>query len=93
MAERDYVWTDQGLASARNAGLSVAEVVEALYAPAGLRYERRVGDLLLIVMGMAETGRVIAVLCDQLEGIATCQIVGARALAGPDLDEWRRHIQ
>ena len=49
---REYVWTDDGLAdSARNkAGLD--EVEQALYAPDGLRFERRIGDLLLVVMCM-----------------------------------------
>lgn len=93
MAERNYLWTDQGVVSARAAGLSVVEIVQALYAPPGLRFERRIGELLLIVMGMAETGRVIAVLCDHVEDTATYWIIGARALAGPDLDEWRRRIQ
>jgi hypothetical protein len=28
-----------------------------------MRFERRIGDLLLVVMGMADSARVIAVLC------------------------------
>lgn len=60
--------------------------------PPGLRYERRIGDLLLVVMGMADTARVIAVLCDLLEATATYKIVAARALAGAELDEWRRRL-
>jgi hypothetical protein len=45
----------------------LAEAVDALYAPPGMRFERRVGVTLLIVMGMASSGRVIAVLCDEVE--------------------------
>jgi hypothetical protein len=73
--------------------VDLAEVAQALYAPRGLRYERHVGDLLLIVMGMAETGRVIAVLCDRIAGTQTYKIFGARVLQGPDLDEWRRRVR
>jgi hypothetical protein len=40
--------------------VALEEVEQALYAPVGLRFERRIGDLLVIVMGMAYTGRVIA---------------------------------
>src|SRR5205807_534384 len=40
-------------------GVALTEVADALHAPKGLYFERAVGDLLLIVMGMAETGRVI----------------------------------
>ncbi len=71
----------------------MAEIIQALYAPPGLRYERRIGELLLIVMGMAETGRVVAVLCDRDDDTVTYEIIGARALSGDDLDEWRRHIR
>ena len=50
-------------------------------------------DLLIIVIGMASTGRVLAVFCER---IATQQVVykilGARALAGEALDEWRRRL-
>jgi hypothetical protein len=93
VAEREYAWTDEGVQAARHNGLELAEVIEALYAPPGLRFERRVGETLLIVMGMASTGRVIAALCDSVEHTAKFRIVGVRALTGPDLDQWRRSIQ
>jgi hypothetical protein len=92
-AEREYVWTDDGVRTAERNGLELAEVIDALYAPPGLRFERHLGDTLLIVMGMAGTGRVIAALCDSVERTARYRIVGARALAGTDLDEWRRNVQ
>jgi hypothetical protein len=90
--EREYVWTDEGLADARRNGVGADEATQALYAPPGLRYERVLGNLLLIVMGMAHTGRVIAVLCDRIGGTHTYKIIGSRALHGADLDEWRRRI-
>ena len=93
MAGRDYVWTEDGLADVRRRKVALDEVGQALYAPTGLRFERRVGDLLLIVMGMADTGRVIAVLCDRIGGTSTYKILSARALAGAELDEWRRRIR
>lgn len=93
MAAREYVWTDEGVASAGTHGVDLAEVAQALFAPTGLRYERAVGDLLLIVIGMADSGRVVAVLCDRIGGSQTYKIVGARALRGAELDEWRRRVQ
>jgi hypothetical protein len=92
MASRDYVWTDEGASMARRHGVDLAEVAQALYAPPGMRYERHIGDLLLVVMGMADTGRVIAVLCDRIGGTQTYKIFGVRVLQGPDLDEWRRRV-
>mgnify|MGYP000701384112 CR=1 FL=1 len=92
VGEREYVWTDEGLANARRNDVGVDEATQALYAPSGLRYERVIGDLMLIVMGMAGSGRVIAVLCDRIGGTRTYKIMGVRALGGADLDEWRRRI-
>jgi hypothetical protein len=90
--EREYVWTEEGLADARHNGVGADEATQALYARPGLRYERVLGDLLHIVMGMADTGRVIAVLCDRIGGTQTYKILGGRALRGADLDEWRRRV-
>ncbi|GGM10821.1 MULTISPECIES: hypothetical protein [Micromonospora] len=92
MPEREYVWTEEGLANARSNAVSVEEATDALYAPMGLRYERTLGDLLLLVMGMAGSGRVVAVLCDRIGGTQTHKIIGVRALRGGDLDEWRRRV-
>ncbi|MDG4788465.1 hypothetical protein O7626_21430 [Micromonospora sp. WMMD1102] len=92
MPEREYVWTDEGLANAQRNGVGVDEATQALYAPSGLRYERVLGDLLLIVMGMAGSGRIIAVLCDRIGTTQTYKIIGVRALRGADLDEWRRRV-
>jgi hypothetical protein len=90
VAERGYVWSDDGLADAARNKVELVEVEQALYAPTGMRFERQVGDSLLVIMGMAGTGRVIAVLCDRVEAITTYKILSARALAGAEIDEWRR---
>jgi hypothetical protein len=90
--QREYAWTDQGIASATRNGVDLAEAIQALHAPTGLRFERPIGDLLLIVMGMASTGRVIAVLRVHLTRTRIYTILGVRALTGPDLDEWRRRL-
>jgi hypothetical protein len=51
VAEREYVWTEDGLADVAHNKVGLDEVEQALYAPAGLRFERQIGDLLLVVMG------------------------------------------
>lgn len=92
MPEREYVWTDDGLADVERNKVGLDEVEQALYAPAGLRFERHIGDFLLVVMGMAGSARVIAVLCDRVERTTTYKILSARALGGTELDEWRRRV-
>jgi hypothetical protein len=92
VAEREYVWSEEGLADAARSKVGLDEVEQALYAPAGLRFERHIGDVLLVVMGMADSARVIAVLCDRIDRTNTYKILSARALAGAELDEWRRHV-
>jgi len=57
-----------------------------------LRFERRVGDLLLIVMGMADSARLIAVVCKGDRRSNRYRILRVKALAGPELDEWRRRL-
>lgn len=86
------MWTATGLMDAHGHGVEPAEVEQALFAPVGLRFERDIGDTLLVVMGMANSGRVIAVLCDRIEHSRACQVLAARALSGPELDDWRRQL-
>ena len=45
--QRQYVWTEQGLAQAEANKVELSEVADALYAPTGLRVERMLGDMLL----------------------------------------------
>ena len=92
MEPREYVWTDAGKARADAHGVGLTEVVDALHAPKGLYFERLVGDLLLIVMGMAETGRVVAVICDRIGGTQIYKIISALPLIATDLDQWREHV-
>jgi hypothetical protein len=65
---------------------------QALHAPAGLRFERTLGDLLLVVIGMAESARVIAVICEVVRYSTTYKILRVKALTGAELDEWRRRV-
>lgn len=93
MAERRYVWADGGLASAADHGVTLSDVVEALHAPDGLRVERELGDLLLIVIGMAESARVVAVVCERIATQHTYyRILIIRPVLGGLLDEWRDHL-
>lgn len=91
MLGRQYVWTDGGLSDARRREITLKEVDEALHAPAGMRFERRL-DEPLVVMGMATTGRVVVVLCEPSPDPETYRILRVRTLVGPELDEWRRRI-
>jgi hypothetical protein len=68
------------------------EVGQALYAPPGLRYERRVDDHLLLIAGMAHSRRVIVVTCDAEAYPSTYKIIAARPLTDTELDEWRKEV-
>lgn len=93
VGRKEYVWTEQGLATAAANGVDRGEVSDALYAADGMRLERPLDDLLLIVMGLAGSGRVIAVFCERIAGQQVVyKILAARALAGQALDEWRRRL-
>lgn len=41
---------------------------------------------------MTDSGRVIAALGDRIGATQKYKIIGARALRGADLDEWRRRV-
>jgi hypothetical protein len=68
------------------------EVEQALSAPPGLRYERRAGDLLLFIAGLAHSKRVISVVCDRTEYASTYKIMGAHVVVEPELTKWRREV-
>jgi hypothetical protein len=54
----------------------------------------RIGTNLLVIAGMAETGRVIAVRCEQrVPGVATYWIMAVSLVTGRNLDEWRRQVR
>jgi hypothetical protein len=81
------------LAHAKRRKVDLREVDEALHAPDGLRFELRIGFDLLLVAGMAETGRVIAVRCQQrVTGVGRYWIMAVIPVTGPNLDEWRRRV-
>ncbi len=61
---REYGWTDAGKFSAARHSVTEAEAVEALYSPQ--RIENHIGTLLLAVAGLADTARVIVVLCKRV---------------------------
>jgi hypothetical protein len=43
-------------------------------------------------MGMAGSARVIAVVYEQMYCTTTYRILSVKALAGAELDEWRRRV-
>jgi len=93
VTQREYLWTEQGLANAARRKVDLYEVDEALHAPDGMRLELRIGSDLLVVAGMAETGRVIAVRCHQrVAGVGRYWIMAVVPVTGPNLDEWRRRV-
>jgi hypothetical protein len=84
VSEREYLWTEDALAAASRQKLAFEEGEQALFAPPGLRYEARLGDL-LVVMGMAGSGQVVAVICEQLKATTRYQILPVKALVGLEL--------
>jgi hypothetical protein len=92
VVEREFKWTERGLASAIAAHITFEEVDAALHAPPGMRFIRRLGDVLVLMMGMAETGRVIVVVCEAIERTTTFRILRVGPATGADLDEWRRRV-
>lgn len=93
MANREYLWTEDGLANAERRKVGLGEVDEALHAPDGLRMELRIGTDVLVIAGMAQSGRVLAVRCEQrIPGVARYWIKAVMPVTGPNLDEWRRRV-
>ena len=74
--DREYGWTDVGKASAARHGVTEREVVDALYSPQ--RIEHRIGGLLLALAGLAESARVIVVLCERVGKVDSYAILAAR---------------
>jgi len=93
MTERTFYLGDRGKAALTRPGApALHEVLEAANAPDGLRTERWHGDTLIIICGLADTGRVIAVMCEPTQYPDAFVIIYAGALRGRDLDDWRRHL-
>lgn len=85
------MWDDRGRATARAARVQLEEAEEAANAPPGLRWEQRLDDLVMII-GMAASGRVILVVGEPVHRTTVVRIVGVRAIVGRELDEWRRRV-
>ncbi|MGI5186421.1 hypothetical protein ACQEVZ_60325 [Dactylosporangium sp. CA-152071] len=88
MVDREFLWTDEGLAVARRRNVALEEVDQALHAPPGLRFERRIGDLLLVVMGMAGSARVVAVIREQMYRTTPLRVCGGSGGIVPIVRGW-----
>ena len=80
--EREYAWTEAGKASAFDHGVAESEVIEALYSPQ--RIENEIGPLLLAVAGLADTSRVIVVLCERVASVPSFFAITAVRPATPE---------
>jgi hypothetical protein len=49
-------------------------------------------DDLVMITGMATTGRVILLLAEPIRRTTVVRIVGVRVIVGWELDEWRRRV-
>jgi hypothetical protein len=90
--EREYMWSPEGAKNAAANRVTTVEVIDALYAPDHLRVDRPIGQDLLVVAGMASTGRVIAVMCERVADTARYQVVNAVPVTGAALNRWRGNL-
>lgn len=91
MSSRTYAWSPEGLADAAKSGVDTAEVIDALYTTQA--FEHRVGDLLLYVFGLAQTGRVITVTVRRAEDSFVYRVMAARESSAAELMEWERRTR
>lgn len=91
MAYREYGWTDAGLASAARHGVTAREAVEALYSPQ--RIENPLGTLLLAVAGLADSARVIVVLCERVGKVNGYAILAVRPATPEETKQWMEGTQ
>ena len=92
MAERGYLWTDAGRASAAQNGVAEREVVDALYSPQ--RIEHRIGTVLLAIAGLADTARVILVVCERAGNLSSHYAILIARLATPEeIKQWMEGTQ
>jgi hypothetical protein len=83
---REYGWTEAGKASAARHGVSEREAIEALFSTQ--RIENHVGTLLLAVAGLADTARVIVVLCERVSGATSYAILAVRPATPEEVKQW-----
>jgi hypothetical protein len=86
VTEREYAWTDVGKASATRHGVSEKEAIEALYS--SQRIENTIGTLLLAVAGLADTARVITVLCERIGKLDSFAILAVRPATPEEVKQW-----
>ncbi|MFI6129401.1 hypothetical protein OG767_21835 [Micromonospora sp. NBC_01392] len=86
MMEREYAWTETGKASASRHDVSEQEAIEALYSPQ--RIENHIGSLLLAVAGLADTARVIMVLCERFGKVNSYGILAVRLATPDEVKQW-----
>jgi hypothetical protein len=84
--DREYAWTDQGKASAASHGVTERETIEALYS--AQRIENEIGSLLLAVAGLAESTRVIVVLCERISKVNSFAILAVRPATAEEVKVW-----
>ena len=86
VTEREYGWTEAGKASAARHGVSEREAIEALFSTQ--RIENHVGTLLLAVAGLADSARVIVVLCERFGGVNSYAILAVRPATPEEVKQW-----
>jgi hypothetical protein len=84
--DREYAWTDAGKASAAQHEVTERETIEALYS--SQRIENEVGTLLLAVAGLAESNRVIVVLCERIAKVNSYAILAVRPATPEEIKLW-----
>ena len=86
VADREYGWSDVGRSSAAAHRVSEREVVDAVYSPQ--RIEHQIGTLLLAVAGLADSSRVIVVLCERVGKVNSYAILAARPANPEETKQW-----
>jgi hypothetical protein len=84
--DREYAWTDAGKTSAAHHGVTEREAIEALYS--SQRIENELGPLLLAVAGLAESTRVIVVLCERFAKVNSYAILAVRPATPEETKLW-----
>jgi hypothetical protein len=91
VTEREYGWTEAGKTSAARHGVSEREAIEALFSTQ--RIENHVGTLLLAVAGLADSARVIVVLCERIAAINSYAILAVRPATPEEVKQWMEGTQ
>jgi hypothetical protein len=91
VGDREYVWTDTGLAYANTNRVAKQEVVDALYSPQ--RIEHRIGETLVSIAGLADSARVIVVVCERIANLNRYGIIRARPATPDEIKVWMEGTQ